>query len=225
MRKMLLFAVLAVAQVANAQVAITVPDEPIEAGRHYLLPVTGLDAADLPNTRLVVEPKDTASAIGVTGWAGEQFIWFAAQENGRHFVAVVVVRDGKPVVASVLVEVGGSTPNPDPPPPPPEEDLWGAVLIEETSQRTPQLAQVLTSTKLASYLETSGLTLRAADQDVTDEDGDTPEDLADYIETAKGEKLPVLFIMGVKGAEFYRGPVPETPAKLIALLKKHGGKS
>lgn len=215
MRKILCLAVLAACSVANAQIAILPPSETVEAGRHYLLPVTGLAAADLPTARVIIEPRETASAVGVTGWAGEQYLWFAGQKTGRHFLAVVIVRDGQAVVASLAVEVGGEAPKPDPPPPPPDEELWGAVLIEESSERSWKLAAILTSKKLETYLADAGLGWSVGDPDAKS------ENLAPYIADAKKRGLPTLFIMGVKGHEFYAGDVPETPEAVIALIKKH----
>ena len=223
MRKLFFLAVLAICQVASAQIAITVPDEPIEVNRHYLLKVTGLESADLPSTQLIVEPK-TASAVGVSGWAGEQYVWFSGIEKGRHFVAVIVVRGGKPIVASTTIEVGGSNPNPDPLPPPPEEDLWGAVIIEETGVRTAEFASILVSPKLSTYKKTAGVEVLAVDQDVTDESGKVLENLLPYLKSAEGKELPMMFIMGKQGFEFYSGPVPGTVDETIALLKKYAKK-
>ena len=228
MRRILCLAVLACCSVAGAQVEIVVPDESIEVQRTYLFQVQGIDGAALARTTLAVKPDGAAMAMGVTGWDGSQYIWFVGSKKGPCCVIVGVGSEspGKPDIAAVVIAVGGEPepePNPDPPPPPPDEQLWGAVIIEETGDRTPELAQVLTSTKVASYLKASGLTLRVADQDATDEHGETPADLVDYIASAKGEDLPVLFVMGVDGAELYRGPVPTTPAGLIELFKQHGG--
>jgi len=233
MRKSSFLAVLmlAVAQVAGAQVEIVVPDEKIEAQRTYLFQVQGIDNAALARTTLTVKPDGAAAAMGVTGWDGSQYIWFVGSKAGPCCVIVGVGPEspGKPDIAAVVIAVGGEPdpepepePNPDPPPPPPpDEALWGAVIIEETGERTPEFAQTILDESLSSYLTSSGLSLRVADQDVTDERGETPEDLEPYKEAAEGEELPIIFVMGVHGAELFKGPVPSSADKLIALLKQY----
>jgi len=217
MRKLLAIVILLFGNLAFGDIAIVPPVEKIDVGRHYLLQVTGLEKEDLANTRLIVEPKESASAVGVTGWAGEQFIWFTGNKAGRHFLVVIVVRDGKPLAASLCVDVGGV--NPDPPIPP-EEDLWGAIIIEETSKRTPEFAKTILSPKMSSFFKNSGLELRIVDQDVVDIDGETPDDLKSYIDEAKTGKLPMLFVMGVKGTEYYKGNVPGSAGEMIELIQK-----
>jgi len=221
MRKLLFLVVLAACQVAGAQVTITVPDEPIEANRHYLLKVAGLEAADLPNTQLVAEPK-TASAVGVSGWAGEQFIWFSGTEKGRHFVAVIVVRAGKPVVASATVEVGGSTPNPDPPPPPPPSKLVAVVIIREQGEQTPKQAAAMLDLGWRKYLIGLKVRPRVTDPDVLDQGDNVPQDLATALTAAaKTEGPDICFVFA--DSRVVCEPLPDSAAALLDLVKQYGG--
>ncbi len=126
LRSLLVYLSLAVPAVA-ADLEIMAPDEPIQPGQHYLLEVHGLTTEDLPTSQILVEPAVSTKAVGVTGWAGEQYLWFVASEKGRAFVAVVVVRGGLPVSASVVIEIGDPEPPPPPPPPPDSEITKEAV--------------------------------------------------------------------------------------------------
>ena len=110
-----------------AELEIVVPTETIRVGQHYLLEVKRLTTADLSTSKLMVAP-DTAKAVGVTGWAGEQYVWFVASERGRHFVAVIVVRDGSPVSAIGVLEIGEPGP-PVPPPAPPDTGITRAAVL------------------------------------------------------------------------------------------------
>jgi len=220
MRRILFLAVLACCSIASAQVAIEVPDKPIEIGRTYLLPVTGLDANNLPRTALKVSPGDSARAVGVTGWAGEQYIWFEASAAGRYTIVVAVNGEIKPDLTLASLDVGGESPNP-PPPPPPEEEVWGVILIEESEERTHALAKILVGTEVSEFLESKDLIWKPADQHVIDVGGETPQDLVPYIAEAKERGLPRLYIMGVNGHEFYAGEVPKDSAAVIKLVKQY----
>ena len=148
---------------------------------------------------------------------------------GKYTVMLVVqIKGGGLDQGFATVVIGGEEPDPEPepnpippPPPPIEEELWGFIIIEESADRTPQLAAILTSTEVFNYLESSGLNHKIADPDVTDESGKIPDDMKPYIEDAKDEGMPMLFIMGTEGGEFFRGPVPKTSKALIALLEKY----
>jgi len=150
--------------VLAAEIEIVPPTEAIEPGRHYLLSVTGLTAADLKRTQVVVEPAESTSAVGVSGWGCQQFLWFSAADNGRRFVAVIVGQEfsnRKPAVATLVLEVGPAPdPDPPPPPPPPPGELT-IVVVFETTDRTPQEAIVLLG--LRKYLEAQKVAYRLHD--------------------------------------------------------------
>jgi len=217
MKTLLLAVVLGFSSLSTAaDISINVPGEPIEVGRHYLLEVTGLEAADLPNTELIVKPS-TASAIGVTGWAGEQFIWFSGTEAGRHFVAVVV--HGTRPSASAVLEVGGETPSPDPPDPPTPGGPYKVWMLEKRGHldNLPAAqAKLLTSLKYREQLEALGHEFQEV---VTDNLlDDPPERLKAIAQLAQGEPLPGLVIESVSGGDLMWFALPANYDALVELL-------
>jgi hypothetical protein len=116
-------------------------------------------------------------------------------------------------------------PPPVPPVPPvPVEPLWGALIVEESGTRTPQLAALLTDASVRKFFTDNSLAFRVCDPDETDANDKTPADLAPWIAKAKAGGLPRLFLLGKKGAEIYSGPVPADAAALLALVKLPPGK-
>lgn len=148
---------------AAQQIEIVVPEEDLEAKRDYLIEVRGLATELLPGVTLIAEPSDTTRAIGVTGWAGQQFIWFRAQDEGRRFLVLALNGQVKPLIVSTALEVGDSNPPPPPPPPPPPGELT-IVVVEEATARTAEHALVYHG--LQSYLNSKKISWRIADQDV-----------------------------------------------------------
>ena len=204
-----------------ADLEIVVPEGEINPNQHYLFSVIGLTAEDLPTATIICEPT-TAQAVGVTGWAGEQFLWWIAREKGRHFVAVVVVRNGKAVVASATVEVG--TPKPDPPVPPVPGDL-AIVVVFETTDRTAK--QMTAQLGLRKYLISKNLWYRIADLDTKNEaTGATPK----WLEAARAKvakksiQLPALVVGTIADGVF--SPVaaevmPDTVESAVNTVKKY----
>ena len=227
MRQAFLFCVawlfLAVSGIA-ADLEIVVPNTVVQPGQHYLLPVLGLTSEDLPTAQIVVEPSDSAQALGVTGWAGEQYLWFIAQEEGRHFVVVCVVRDNKAVLASASVHVGKPNPPPPPVPVPVPGDL-AIVVVIESAERTPQQMRVLLA--LRKYCEKKSLWYRMADPDQKDAvTNQTPRWLAAARKkiTESSTPLPALVIGSVADDVFsaVQGEeVPDTAEAAVAILEKY----
>ena len=108
-----------------------------------------------------------------------------------------------------------------PVPPVPVEPLWGSIIIEETSTRTPELAALLTNTAVRSFFTGNKLAFRVSDPDAKDDQGKPPADLVPWIARAKTEGLPRLYLLGTKGATLYAGPVPADAAALLGLVKKY----
>ena len=144
----------------------------------------------------------------------------------------------------LAVEWSGAMPGPSPtptpvpppiPPPTPEPEpepepvapLWGALIIEETGQRTPEQAATLLSRELALYFVTTKLAYRIEDQDAEGPDGTTPADLVPYIELAKkAGNLPRVFILSTDGTIVFQGYLPATSSAFVALMRQYtkGGK-
>ena len=135
----------------------------------------------------------------------------------------------------LAVEWSGATPSPTPdpepepdpvppppPPPPPPADLWGAIVIEESNERTAEQAAVLLSQELALYFETAKLAYRIEDQDAEGPDGNTPADLKPYIERAKkAGNLPRVFVIATDGTIVFEGYLPATSSQFVALMRQY----
>jgi len=111
----------------------------------------------------------------------------------------------------------GPEPKPDPKPEPqptpkPTADLWG-IVIEESSQRTPQQAAVLASTELRAMF--TGKQFR-----VIDKDTNTDPQFGKYIQQSVGQKLPLLWLVTPTGDVLFQGELPTTSAAAVDLVKK-----
>lgn len=111
-------------------------------------------------------------------------------------------------------------PNPDPQPNPrgPVSLIW----IEETADRTPEQAAALTDAGLRDAIRKAGWSLRIADMDVVDEQGNAPADLAAHIAAAKRDGVPRLFAVDAAGAEVFAGKAPANKDEFAAILKRLG---
>jgi hypothetical protein len=116
-------------------------------------------------------------------------------------------------------------PKPEPPPPvpvPPGPGVLDILWIEETAARTPEQARALTDRAIRDALAAAGWSLRVVDQDITDETGKTPPDLAPAIAAAKQAGLPYLIVRARNGAEVYAGKAPPDLTAFQALLQRLG---
>lgn len=104
--------------------------------------------------------------------------------------------------------------DPIPPlPPPVPSELWG-VVIEETTERTPQQAIVLASPEVRALFDKGEFR-------VIDDDTPVGADLRPYLDRAKGKKLPQLYLVDSKGTVCYEGPLPATVAEMKSLVAKY----
>jgi len=152
-----------------------------------------------------------------TSQNGMTVTWVAPP--GKYTVRCVLVHFEQKKLSQdkLVVTIGDPEPNPPPPPPPPVPGKRWVILIEETSERTPQLASVLVDAKNAwrPYLKDKGHQFRAWDKDVVPPDG------ARWL--LECESVPTLFIADENGTVLFKGPPPETSAAMLALVKEHGG--
>lgn len=206
------------------QIEIVVPDEELEAKRDYLIEVRNLATELLPGVTLIAEPAATTRAIGVTGWAGQQFIWFRANDVGRRFLVLALNGQTKPLLVSAFLDVGGTGPDPPPPPPPPGELC--VIVVEESSARTAQEAIIYLG--LQTYLDSKKVSWRIADKDQVDGLTNQPPKWLSPCLVAISQKqlsLPAI-VVGVRAAEagFSVAGVdtlPETLAKAIEWVKQY----
>jgi len=124
----------------------------------------------------------------------------------------VLVRQDSPVPPAPPVPI----PVPPVPIPVPVADLWG-VVVEESAERTPQQAIVLTAPEVRDSLKQ----FRVLDKDTT-----VATDMQPYLDRAKGDVLPVLFLVDGSGKVHFEGPLPATLDAMKALIArwKGGGK-
>ncbi len=213
-----------------ADLEIVVPGGVLEANQHYLFPVVGLTTEDLKAVpKILVEPKAAnTSVVGVTGWAGEQYLWWIAREEGRHFVAVCVIRDGVLVAASAVIDVGKPDP-PVPPVPPPVPGDLAVVLVFEVGKRTAQ--EAIVQLGLRKYLISKNLWYRIEDKNVKDSvTGQAPK----WLEAARAKiaeksiPLPALVVGSVADDVFVpvaAEVVPNTVEAAVVIVEKYATRS
>jgi len=155
----------------------------------------------------------------------EQQKWLIIKDS----ILVAAVVDGNLVVEQFAWSPGPqpTPPNPEPGPQPepepqpipsgPKTVIW----IEESGDRSPSQAAAIIQREIRAAIERAGWHLRIVDQDVVDETGKTPADLAPYIDAAKKAGLPRLFILQ-DGTEIYAGVAPPDASSLSALLSRFG---
>lgn len=141
---------------------------------------------------------------------------------GKYTVRCVLVHFEQKRLAQekLNVTIGDPSPNPPPPPPPPPPPEPGkrwVILIEESSERTTELASVLADQNnlWRNYLKSSGHRFRAWDKDVVPADGRRW--------LLECEKIPTLFIADENGTILYEGDPPKTSQGMLDLIKEHGG--
>lgn len=161
-----------------------------------------------------------------------QFVYrFAADEPGTFRVVFVAAQGDVPVIAQTVILYEGNPspvpgppgpPNPVPPGPTPAVSKLYVVVIEETMSAKANRASYYADTKLLERIKSKHYAFRVEDRDVRNAAGQVPPDLAPYIKAASG-KEPYAFLVNEKGKVLWEGPLPTTPADLLALIQKVGG--
>lgn len=145
-----------------------------------------------------------------------------AVASGKCDLAIVPLGlKGEADIVTVTLDVGsgkGPQPPPDVEPAPVPADLWGFVIVEETSDAVAGRAALLGDKDLAAFLKAKGLRWRVVDKDVVGRDGATPADVKAWVDDAKGKPLPQVYLVGKDGAKVYGGPCPKTAAELVKLI-------
>ena len=111
-------------------------------------------------------------------------------------------------------------PIPPVPPVPVPAELW-CIVIEESAERTPQQGIVLASPKVRALFPAAG------GFRLVDKDSKVDNALQPYLDRAKGQKLPITFLVDPKGQVYYEGTLPATVDAMTALvdkIKKGGAK-
>lgn len=139
---------------------------------------------------------------------------------GRYTVRCVLVHFELKKLAQekLVVTIGVPEPDPNPiPPPPPVPGKRWVIIIEESSQRSPQFASVLVDAQNVwrPYVESKGHKFRLWDKDFVPPDG------ASWL--LECEKVPTMFIADEKGTILFEGTTPNSAAEMLALIKEYGG--
>lgn len=114
------------------------------------------------------------------------------------------------------------SPNPNPNPQPIPHGPISLIWIEESSERTPEQAKAITDQAIRDALKKAGWSLRIADVDVVNEQGQPPDDLAAFIAAARRDGVPRLFATDDKGAEIFNGKAPANRDEFLAILRRLG---
>ena len=95
------------------------------------------------------------------------------------------------------------------------------IVIEETSERTPEQFRVLASRAWRDWISDRDGLIRIVDKDIRDEMGSVPADLAAWIKAAKD--LPYVFFADGEGVTRWEGPLPASGAAMLKILEENGG--
>lgn len=125
----------------------------------------------------------------------------------------------------INVVIGAPTPPKPPDPPGPVNPVvkgW-VVIIEETVDLAESRGRLFANADLSAYLNAKKWSLRTADKDARDSEGNVPKDLKPFIDRATGKGYPQLYVVDQDGGVRHEGALPKEPADILAILKKIGG--
>jgi hypothetical protein len=111
----------------------------------------------------------------------------------------------------------GPSPNPDDPKPPRPVPPFILLWIEETTERTAAQAQAQNDMEIRQALQRAGWQFRVVDKDIRNEKGETPGDLAPWIEKAIKSGLPRLFVIDKTG-RYLSYPAPKDRNEFLKIL-------
>lgn len=153
--------------------------------------------------------------------------WIDAGRAQLAFYALPLKYDGAPfpvptpTPTPIPPPVPPVPPVPPDPPPVPVGKLW-TVIIHESSNLTPAQSKIATSKAVADWIQSKGHHKAwIVDKDVTNELNESPPSIKEYVGRAKS--LPFLFLVSETGTVVSEGPLPDSEAAVIDLLKKYGG--
>lgn len=156
-------------------------------------------------------------AVRVDG--AEKQTWKVFDRSGQPEI-IVAALIGERLIVEEFSWPFGPSPKPEPEPQPipgPKVVLW----IEESADRSPGQAAAIVNKEIRQAIQVAGWQLRIVDDDVVDETGESPGDLAAYITAARAAGLPRVFILQ-DGKELYAGAAPPDASSFAALLSRFG---
>lgn len=185
--------------------------EGIRPGVHFAVPFA-VDGESTINRATVT--------VDAAGKATLRVLYVKGQSIAE--LTYTLTRDGEPEP--------GPDPQPDPKPEPepeptPPENLW-AIIVEESLDRTPELAAVYASPKVRDLFEWRRFR-------VVDKDGPVDPDMEPWRQRAIKAACPtgtcpltprafqpVLFLVDERGTLYYEGPPPNTIDLMVGLVEK-----
>ena len=148
-------------------------------------------------------------------------IEFQPDEPGAYLVVAAWRYDGADQLVIHRLEVGGPRPDPpgptpDPPTPGPDIQATRVVIVEETEERTPELAALLNDPRLVPLLRDRSLMI--LDQDATDGSGRQPPELQLY----DGQPLPWVLAIDEDGSLAGGVELPPSVDEFLGMLETWG---
>ena len=229
--------------VAPIEFAIEGPEK-IAAGDLLELKVVGVTTVTqspngpIPAVRVAMYPESKNSRIYNNGYVTTYcsptpgFVWFVASCNNPDPIA-------PPLMAMKLVEVtGGINPAPPVPPKPPKPEppkpdpvvvpgKRQVVVLYESSDKSPELARVLTGLRTGSsnkYLLDNGHEFYILDADEKDENGQPSVVVKKFKDMAGDTPMPALIIQDLASGDILdKKKLPATDQATIELIKGTGG--
>jgi hypothetical protein len=152
---------------------------------------------------------------------GQRVGLFVSPKPGTFYFALVAASGEKIAVAKHTLIIEGPQPEPKPDPVPvPVGKMW-TVIVEESGQLTPAQGRIVTSKSVADWIQSKGHHKAwVIDKDALDENDKQPASLKEYI--ARAKSLPFLFLVSESGTVLFEGPLPESEAAVLQLMKKYG---
>ncbi|MFO7904520.1 MAG: hypothetical protein R6U98_17790 [Pirellulaceae bacterium] len=175
--------------------ALVFVTNPNAAGGEYTITVA-VNGRYLPASRALDEAVSESQAAGV-----DADLLADMRDVQERFGARYPVRSG-----SCTVTVEGDGPGPDPPPPP--TDVESVLILEETTDRTPAVGDIVTSQRLRDELAEKGIEFRVLDKDVMDQDGSQVPAVQSVLSELGDLRLPVLALFDGSGAVVSIEPLP-----------------
>jgi len=142
---------------------------------------------------------------------------------GDVFTVVFIPHDVKQSIAAERVQLGGNSPPPPPPPPDPTEPAAWCIVIEDRTRRTADQALVISSAKLADYLDQHKIRRWFKDRSVKDEHDQPVPAMVKFLGYLAEHNipLPVLLVISESGQVLYAGGLPATADDVIEILEHH----
>lgn len=147
----------------------------------------------------------------------------AKDEITKRLKAVVTLSELKPVLESIVAELGQAPPTPPTPPVPSGERHM--VILHEVQDDTPEQARLWTQLRTganAEYIKTKNHRLDILDDDSVDANGNPAKIVTEL--KALGVQMPALFILDkATGSVIHSQPLPDSATKIMEVLKTYGG--